>query len=114
MLSQPYRFHGHGSLRYVYKHGKTERNRTLTLKYSKNPHRKRPRVAVIIGKKVIKSAVKRNRVRRRIYEVIRLELPRIKEPYDIALTVYSPEALVMPAPELKVQVVSLLEQAGIV
>ncbi|HEX6258764.1 MAG TPA: ribonuclease P protein component [Candidatus Saccharimonadales bacterium] len=114
MLAQKYRFHGHGSLRYVYRNGKTARTRTLTLRYSENPHRKRPRIAVIVAKKVLKSAVKRNRVRRRVYEIIRYELPSFTKNFDVALTIFSAELLTMPADELRHQVRTILQQAEII
>ena len=114
MLAQKFRFHGHGSLRYVYRNGKTERTRTITLRYSLNPRRKQPRVAVIVAKKVLKRAVKRNRVRRRIYEIIREELPHIDRSYDIALTVFSAELLDTPHDELRYQVRGVLQQAKII
>ena len=73
MLAQKFRFHGHGSLRYLYKNGDAVRSHLITLKYIANPRRKTSRFTVVVGKKVIKSAVKRNRIRRRVYEVVRLE-----------------------------------------
>lgn len=101
MLSFHYRFHGHNSLRYVYKNGYAERSRLMTLKYSKNPHRKHSRVAVVISKKVLKSAVGRNRVRRRIYEIVRRKLDSVTAPTDIVLLVFSSEVATMPADELE-------------
>ena len=100
MLAFKYRFHGHGSLKYVYTHGKTVRSHLLTLKYSLHPKRKNPRIAIVISKKIIKGAVGRNRVRRRLYEVMRHELPKIRENADIVLIVFSPEVSDMPSIEL--------------
>lgn len=113
MLSFKYRFHGHGSLRYVYAHGKAVRSRLMTVKYSSHPKRKLPRVAVVISKKVIKGAVGRNRVRRRIYEIMRHELPRLKQNSDVVIIVFSGEVLTLPAPELEQAVKQLLSEAGI-
>lgn len=113
MLAFKYRFHGHGSLRYVYAHGKAVRSRLVTLKYSFHPKRKNPRVAVVISKKVIKGAVGRNRVRRRVYEVMRHELPLVKHNADIVLLIFSSEVLNLPAEELKAAVQQLLKEADI-
>jgi ribonuclease P protein component len=113
MLAFKYRFHGHGSLRYVYTNGQTVRSRLMSLKYSRHPKRKNPRVAVVISKKVIKGAVGRNRVRRRLYEVIRLELPRIEHNADIVLLVFSGEVLTMPASDMVEVVRQLLGEAGV-
>jgi len=111
MLSARYRFHGHGSLRYVYKNGQAVRSRLLTVKYTRNKHRKHSRFAVVVSKKVHKSAVGRNRIRRRIYEIIRQELPNIALPHDIVVIVTSSEILALPAPELQQLVQQSFEQA---
>lgn len=113
MLSILYRFHGHGSLRYVYKNGQTIRSRLVTMKYTKNPRRHRARFAVVVSKKVLKSAVGRNRIRRRIYEVIRQELPTLTSPYDIVLMVFSSEVINLPADELSETIRQLFRQAGL-
>lgn len=111
MLSVNYRFHGHGSLRYVYKNGHALRSRFVTLKYSANPRRKTSRFAVVVSKKVHKSAVSRNRVRRRIYEVIRHELPLLKTNCDIVVIVVSSDLLTLPPSELQEALRQLFLQA---
>jgi ribonuclease P protein component len=113
MLSFSYRFHGHGSLRYVYKNGQAVRSHLITIKTTKNPHRRDSRFAVVVSKKVHKSAVGRNRIRRRIYEIVREELPRMKAVHDVAIMVFSSEVIQLPAPELKEVVQQLFSQAGL-
>jgi ribonuclease P protein component len=107
------RFHGHGSLRYVYAHGHAVRSHLMTLKHSSHPKRKEPRVAIVISKKVIKSAVGRNRVRRRLYEIVRQELPKVEQNSDIVLLVFSAEVFALPQPELVETVTQLFSSAGI-
>lgn len=111
MLRQKNRFHGHGSLRYVYSKGSVVRSSQITIKYITNPKRKNNRYAVVISKKVIKSAVKRNKIRRRVYEIIRLELPYLKDNFDVVLTVFSPEVLIMPHVNLKRLIKQVLSSA---
>lgn len=113
MLSHRNRFHGHGSLRYLYRHGKSTRGRYIALKYNENERRVHSRFAVVVSKKIYKSAVKRNRIRRRIYEIIRLHNDRIQRPHDIALTVLDPQILVLPHDELQESIVCLLEKESI-
>jgi ribonuclease P protein component len=113
MLSFKNRFHGYGSLRYVYKNGQIVRGRLITIKYSENPRRKTPRVAVVVSKKVHKRAVGRNRIRRRVYEVIRQELPNLAPNYDIVLLVFSSELLTLPHAELVSTIKQLLATAQI-
>ena len=112
MLSAKYRFHGHGSLRYVYRNGQSIRSRTITLKFSSNPRRKQSRVTVVVSKKVLKSAVGRNRIRRRIYEIVRHRLHKTNAVYDIALMVFSSEVISMPSDELEAVIDQLFETAG--
>lgn len=108
MLSHLHRFHGHGSLRYVYRHGSIIRGKTFQIRYIENPHRVHSRFAVIVSKKVYKSAVKRNRIRRRVYEIIRGELPVMRPNIDVVLTVLEKEVLTMPFDQLRDQLRDLL------
>ena len=114
MISFINRFHGHGSLRYVYQNGQAFRSRMITLKMVDNKHRKNSRIAVIISKKVLKSAVGRNRIRRRVYEYIRSQLPDFSSVFDIAVIVSSSELLMVPYEEIISQISQILNQAGIV
>jgi ribonuclease P protein component len=86
MVAAQYRFHGLNALRYVYKQGKTARADGCLLKYALNTQRHHCRIAVVVSKKVSKSAVVRNRLRRQIYAVVETragELP----PLDLVFTV---------------------------
>lgn len=87
MISNRFRFHGHGSLKYLFRHGKNQRTKYLTLKYCTNPKREDYRVAVVVSKKVARSAVARNRIRRRLYEMVRTNSDGIPN-IDIALIVH--------------------------
>lgn len=113
MIAQKYRFHGHGSLRYLYRNGEIVRTRTLTIRYIKNPHRKQPRFVVIVAKKVLKKAVRRNRMRRRMYELLRELHPQLPANYDIAITVFSPELLLVSPKELREQLTQAFTRAGL-
>ena len=61
----------------------------------------------------MKSAVGRNRIRRRLYEILRHELPNIKENSDIAVIVFSAEVFTEPAADLTQTVKQLLKEADI-
>lgn len=114
MLSHRYRFHGHRSLRYLYQHGERYQTKTLTLRYCKNSRRVHSRYAVIISKKVLKSAVKRNRLRRRIYEIIRTHQDDLPKGYDVAISVFGAELLEIPHADLTRQLEQLFSQGGLV
>ncbi len=71
-------------------------------------------MAVVVSKKVDKSAVRRNRIRRRLYEAVRLLETDILEPYDIVVTVFHAAAAEEPAKSLSHQVKKQLREAGII
>lgn len=113
MLSNKNRFHGRGGIRYVYSHGEVVRTRLLTCKYLTNPHRKEPRIAVVVSKKVLKSAVGRNRIRRRIYEYMRERIGDLPKGTDLVLIVGSSEIRTMSAAELAELMEQILAQANL-
>ncbi len=113
MISSLYRFHGHNSLRYVYSNGRAIRSQLFTVKYVANNRRKYSRFSVVISKKVLKSAVGRNRVRRRLYEYIRLHLADFSGVYDVVIICTSSELRSLPYAELSSQLDQLFEKADL-
>ncbi|MDB5160601.1 MAG: putative Ribonuclease [Candidatus Saccharibacteria bacterium] len=113
MIPSPFRFHGHNSLRYVYTNGKAVRSQPITIKWVKNTHRSKPRVSVVVSKKVIKRAIGRNRIRRRIYEYMRTHMDQLNDVYDIVVITTSAELKDIPYTELSDQLDSLLEKANV-
>ena len=113
MIPAPFRFHGHNSLRYVYTNGKAVRSQPLTIKWVINTHRSKPRFSVVVSKKVIKSAIGRNRIRRRIYEYLRVNINSFNDVYDIVVICTSPDLKDIPYTELKGQLDALLEKAAL-
>ena len=111
MIPVKNRFHGHNSLRYVYSNGSAVRTSAVTLKSVRNDRRHESRVAVVVSKKVIKSAVARNRIRRRVYEYMRPLLSELKATYDIVFIVTSAELRLIPADEFKQTFDQVLEKA---
>jgi ribonuclease P protein component len=100
MISRTNRFHGYNSLRYVYRHGSVSRGALFAVKAAENSRRKNYRVAVVVSRKVNKSAVARNRIRRRLYEISRELGQNISQPYDIVITVFHDTVLETPYKEL--------------
>ncbi len=113
MISRVHRFHGHGSLRFVYQHGQTVRGPLTTVKFVVNGRRQTYRLAVVVSKKISKSAVVRNRIRRRLYESVRQHEPELTQPYDIVITVFHEQLATLPPDELNRLVRAQLRQAGI-
>ncbi len=114
MISRSNRFHGHGSLQYMYKRGKAVRGPAISLRYCPNERRQSYRLAVVVSRKVSKSAVVRNRIRRRLYENVRILSISFTGVYDCALLVYDEKVADMPADKLTTEVKELFKKAHII
>jgi ribonuclease P protein component len=113
MISRPYRFRGYNSLRFVYRQGKTVRTQALALRFVANDRQPRFRAAVVVSRKVHKSAVVRNRIRRRLYEVIRQTVSVDLPPHDLVFTVFSDRLTSIEPDQLRGMVEELLQKAGL-
>lgn len=113
MIARHYRFHGHGSLKYVSKNASAVRSKWFALKVVRNKFRTHSRVAVVVSRKIHKRAVIRNRIRRRVYEVIRHELPKMPLVHDIVVIVTSSEVWSAESEEVKAILSEQLERAGV-
>ncbi len=112
MLSKKYRFHSRGGVRYVYQNGKTIRTPNLSLVFAENT-KGFTRFAVVVSKKVEKSAVKRNRVRRRFYEAIRLNIDKIPKKRDYIFVIYSDKVMRQTFSEIEQAVGELVEKSRV-
>ncbi len=86
----------------------------MNIKSVVNKKRTDSRVAVVIGKKVVKSAVRRNLARRRVYEIIRPKIADFTAVCDVVITITSSELLSLTHTELADQLGHLLAQAQII
>ena len=89
MLAKKYRFHRQNDVRRVYTRGESARSGPFGMKYMKQTKPSDSRVAVVVSKKIDKRAVVRNRIRRRVYEIIRNRWDDIEPGYDIVITVFN-------------------------
>lgn len=110
MLSKKYRFHSRGGVKYVYQKGKTIRKAKMSLVFCENT-RGYTRIAVVVSKKVDKRAVKRNRIRRRVYEALRVNMELIPKRRDYIFVIYSKEVEKMPFSELEKILGELVEES---
>jgi ribonuclease P protein component len=110
VVSKQHRFTGQNTLRYLFKKGNSVRGNLLTLRYLRNNRTTSYRVAVVVSKKVTKSAPKRNRIRRRIYEIIRLNNAQYLQNHDIAFIVFNDKIATMPHAELEQIIIGQLKQ----
>jgi ribonuclease P protein component len=112
MITRVHRFHGHVSLPTLYRRASTVRGVNMNVKYSARRPDQPYRLAVVVSRKVNKSAVVRNRIRRRIYETVRPWESRLNEPYDIVVMVYSDTLAATPRAELEQQLSDMFTKAG--
>lgn len=111
MITIKHRFHGYNSLRGVYRHGQTLRGPSISLKFNRRDSRRPYRAAVVVSRKVNKSAVVRNRIRRRVYEAVREAEVTIEPGLDLVFTVFDDSLAEMPAAKLQSTVKDLLKKA---
>ncbi len=114
MISKQHRFHGPNSLNFVYRKGRAAREQGLSLRFARS-RGEDYRLAVVVSKKVSKSAVVRNRIRRRIYEIVRTYRKEAETtwPQDLVISVFDDQPAKLPAAELKAQVIKLLQKSGL-
>lgn len=108
MLGQAHRFHGYGSLKGVYARGQSFRSSLITVKFTNRGPGKSYRVAVVVSKKVSKSAVMRNRIRRRVYEAVRLSADQLPAGSDLVFTIFSDQVAELQSVKLQAAVNELL------
>jgi ribonuclease P protein component len=115
MIGSRHRFHGHTSLRNLYAHSQTIRLSSLILlRYQPTNRRFGYRAAVVVSRKTHKSAVVRNRIRRRVYATLTRLESQIGQPYDLVFLVLSEAVAKLPYNELEELVYSQLVQAGVI
>ncbi len=113
MLTKEHRFHGQGAIKYVFRKGKSVRGELVSLKFVRNPKLNNFRMAVVVSKKVSKSAPKRNRIRRRLFEVVRTHQENIVPDVDLVFSVYDESLASSSHDNLDKEITGLLNQAGL-
>lgn len=96
----------------VFKKGRFFGTKFLSFKYATNSFPD-TRVGFVVSTKVSKSAVKRNRLKRRMREVIRLNLAKIESGYDISI-ISKPGAAEMEYGEIERDLLFALGKIGLI
>jgi ribonuclease P protein component len=110
MISYANRFHGRAVLRRLQTRSQSVRGQALALKYAPST-RDSYRLAVVVSRRVSKSAVVRNRIRRRLYECVRHLSGTLQAPYDLVLLVYDERLAELPPAKLQAEVTKLFKKA---
>lgn len=108
MIARKNRFHGHNSVSRV--RGSAIRLPLFKVFYAHNSKRSDFRMAVVVSKKTAKSAVVRNRIRRRLYEAVREQRILENEPVDAVFVISDESVATVSATELSMQVAKACSQ----
>ncbi len=95
----------------VFKKGKSGYNKYFGIKIVEN-RLGSSRVAIIIGLRVSRKAVTRNKVKRRITHILKQEFPDLKSTYDIVVVVLPP-TINLNFQELKYSIHSNFSKLGV-
>ncbi|MDO8424799.1 MAG: ribonuclease P protein component [bacterium] len=109
MLPQNRRLKKENDIRRVFKEGQTFKSAPLSLKAAANDLG-RSRFGFAVPLRVTKKATSRNKIKRRMSETIRLQLPIIKKGFDVMILVF-PGADKLSFQELKGTLENLFQKA---
>jgi len=113
MIGRSNRFHGRAGIQRLMRGGQSVRSGSFALRFTPNPKRSSYRLAVVVSRKISKSAVVRNRIRRRLYERVRILSNSFPVTYDLAIIVYDERVKDMPADKLDAEAAALLKKANL-
>ncbi len=114
MLSSLFRFRGPKATNFIRKNGRNVRHGAFSLRFAPSPQSQtRSRVAVVVSKKVNKRAVARNRIRRRVFEIIRKHWDNLSHPHDMTIGVFNKEVANTSHEILEQDLIELFKAAGL-
>jgi ribonuclease P protein component len=111
MLQRANRLGSEKDIARLFSKGKFASSRFLTAKAVPNGTQD-SRYAFVVGVKVSKRAVERNKVRRRMREIVRLHIGRIKPGFDIAF-IAKKEALSATYKEIEQDMATAVDRIGL-
>ena len=111
MLAKPHRLKRERDIERLFKKGNKSYADLCMIRFLPN-NEELSRFVVAVGKKVSKKAVRRNRIRRQLSELIRLSLDSIEPGYDVAVLV-SPKAAEAEFAELESSLFSAFKKANL-
>ena len=109
MLSRKYKLKKDSDFKKVFKQGKYYQEDFIRIRVIKNDLEVN-RFGFIIGLKISKKATQRNKIKRKLEEIIRLNLKQIKLGFDIVVLV-SPEIIEKNYQEIEKTLINLFKKA---
>jgi ribonuclease P protein component len=111
MLTSANRFHGGRDIQHAYKQAKMYRSRYFGVRVLEK-NNDTFRAVVVVSKKISKSAVTRNRIRRRLYELLRTHRDATRKSHVI-VNVYDASLAIMPTEAVQAEFLRILSKAGL-
>lgn len=111
MLPRPHRLTKEKDFERVYRKGKFFAQDFLICKILENNFNL-TRFGIVVGIKVSKKTTKRNQVKRRLREMVRLKLDKIKKGFDV-IVIVKPEIVNKEYQEIDKIVIKLFKKAGL-
>ena len=112
MFAQQNRLRREKEVDLVFKKGKSVFDSACGIKFKEN-HQSDSRFAIVVGTKVHKRAVQRNRMRRQYREILKKHLPEFKTGYDVVLLT-SKEALALDFAQKEERLLRVLRKAKLI
>jgi len=111
MLKKNHRLSKQNDFEDIFRHGAFFSGPGLSLRIRKN-NLSFSRFAVVAGLKISKKAVQRNRLRRQIWEIFRVNLEKIKKGFDIVVQVKT-GLLNQKYGQIEAEIIKIFKKAGI-
>jgi len=112
MLAKIFRLSKQSDFKNVFSNGRKVFGKVFNIRFLPNLE-KSSRISVIVSNKISKKATARNLIKRRVREIIRKILPKLKQNYDIIITVLSP-ASSLDFHQLESEVVSGFKKSNLI
>jgi ribonuclease P protein component len=109
VLAQKNRIHGRRTFVVTLKKGRVVRGQYFNINYSDN-NAGRLKAAVVVSKKISKSAVVRNRLRRRLYEILRKNFLTKLGNKNLIIIVFNPDIVNLKSAELENLISNLISK----
>lgn len=112
MLARKFRLRRSKDCQHVWQSGRSVQVPELRLKFCRRQEQP-VRVAVVVGKKVLKLAVQRNRLRRRLGEIIRLNFALVPPRLDLLVIAKTAKVCELSSPALTEVLQTLLQRISV-
>lgn len=109
MLSREYKLKKDNDFKKVFEKGKFYHSDFIKIRFLKNDL-KVTRFGIVVSSKISKKAVSRNRIRRRLEEIIRIRLDQIRSGFDIVV-LFEPEVIGKNHKQIEQVFVNLIKEA---